>query len=57
MKTRHKVQIKAYCKITAYVTLDKNNALVDIEEIEDVDEILGDEEILKIIQWNEQTGF
>ena len=47
--TRKKIKIKAYCKLTVYANLGNNNEIIDIEEIDEIDEILGDEELIDII--------
>jgi len=49
MKTKHKVHMKAFCKLTATVWLDRHGNIEDIEDIEEVEEILSDEEIISKI--------
>jgi len=46
---KRKVKIKAWCRLTVYAELDKNKKIVEITDIEEIDEILGDEEIIDII--------
>lgn len=49
MNQKRKVHMKAFCKITATVILDRHGDIMEIEDIEEIEEVLGDEEIISII--------
>ncbi len=49
MSKRRKVTIKAYCRLTVFAKLDKDNNIIDVEEVDELGEIIDVEELVNII--------